>query len=70
VRKIDPAIARILDDAGVDWRVEDRTRHRALVVEGRTIQILPHGSKRRESGCGNANAIAAVRRFLREERQQ
>jgi hypothetical protein len=61
---MDPELLRMLKEAGVTWRLEDKKRHKALRINGLVVLILP----RDEGRCVGRtvdNARATVRRHLR-----
>jgi hypothetical protein len=43
--KLPRYIKEALDASGKSWRVENRRKHYALVVEGRMVMVFPRGKK-------------------------
>jgi hypothetical protein len=67
--RIDVKIAEILREAGVPWHLENGHDHVRLFVGGRQVQVLPRGrGKSSKTGFAARNAIANVRRAIREYR--
>jgi hypothetical protein len=66
--KLDPAMLRVLQDSGLQWEVVTRRRHRQLLIEGRLVETLSRCTGEK-SGRQTANALAAVRRHIRQRSQ-
>ncbi len=63
--KLDPKLREILDACGVSWVLEPGSKHSKLRIAGRLVLTVPQRS--RETGSAAKNALAAVRRHLKNE---
>jgi hypothetical protein len=63
-RVVHPRLRALLEGEGVSWSVEPSKRHFRLVVEGRTLAVLPRG-RTRDAGCAIDNTLATVRRAIK-----
>lgn len=66
---LDPAILRMLEEAGVDWHLRPKRCHVQLVVLGVVVETLSRCDRER-AGRQAENARAAVRRHLRSLTQE
>lgn len=62
--KMDPALREVLDECGVRWTLENGGKHYKLRIAGRLVLTVPQ--KSRDTGSAAKNALAAVRRHLRQ----
>jgi hypothetical protein len=61
-------LRQVLDGSGLPWRIEHGTRHYKVRLADRLVAILPHSKSHRDYiGRADKNAVARVRRFLRQE---
>jgi hypothetical protein len=62
---------RLLDDSGVDWRIDTGTRHYKLIVNDEFVTILPKSNKVRNSTWrAHLNAMSHIKRAIRKRRGQ
>lgn len=65
MRPLAPYLRELLEASGLEWRVEQGSRHRKVFVAGRMVLALPL-SGGRDAGSQSKNAIAALRRAIRQ----
>lgn len=53
-----------LDASGLPWRLERRSKHVALRVDGMVVVVLSQGTSKTK-GRHEANGLATIRRFIR-----
>jgi len=64
MKRLSDDLKDLLDDSGVEWRVENGGRHMKLIVGGRIAAILPMGGRTGHSKRSHKNALAQVRRAI------
>ena len=70
MRIVPAEMATLLRDSGLPWRVELGSRHYKVIVAGKFVTILPRSpSARNHNGSGHKNALAHVRRAIREQQR-
>jgi len=67
MRRIPDELKDMLNESGVDWRLEIGTRHMKVMIGGRLAAILPKGKAVNQIGYSNRshkNMLAQVRRAI------
>ena len=63
-------LRKLLAGCGLPWRIETGTRHYKLIVGKRFAAILPKSPHvRMQNTRAQKNAVAQVRRVIREQQQ-
>jgi hypothetical protein len=63
-------MANALKASGLPWRVATGSRHYKVIVGGKFVAILPKSpTARNYHGPGHRNALANIRRAIRELRR-
>lgn len=62
---VDPELARMCEEAGVRHELVHRSRHVALMVEGRQVLVMPNRRTACDDGRARTNARCCLRRYLR-----
>ena len=60
-----PELLLVLSSSGLTWELEHKRKHVLLRVEGRAVLALPRGDGRSLNNTAAANAVAALRRHIR-----
>jgi len=61
--KIPDSVKDALNDTGKSWEVVPGGKHFKVKIGSVLVGILPHSHRRTESGRGEKNLIAQIRRF-------
>lgn len=64
--KLHPAIAKVLEDTGLPWSIEQGSKHRQLRLGGRLAAILHHGKNASSDSRTIKNTVAQIRRTAAE----
>ena len=64
---MDAKIEAMLEESGRAWSIEQRKRHKVLLIEGRAVLFIPNGKGIGGKCAGRQleNSRAAVKRHLR-----
>lgn len=64
--KLDPAIRKMLDEAGVDWHLENGGKHVKLFIAGRMCAVLPMSGHCERYSRGIYSTRSLVRQRISE----
>jgi len=68
MRRLPDDLQQLLTESGLPWRIELGTRHYKVFVGTRFCAILPRGTQRPQRVRAHKNAVAQIRRAIREQR--
>ena len=62
---------RLLDECGLEWRIDTGSRHYKLIVDDEFVTILPKSNKVRNSTWrAHLNAMSHIKRAIRKRERQ
>lgn len=69
MKRLPKAIRAALDGCGLDWEIENGTKHAKVRLAGRFVTILPHGKGKSDPRI-ERNKIAQIRQSARQIKQE
>lgn len=65
-RSVTPKVREALNATGLPWEIINGSKHRKLVIDGRTVAVMSHGghSRAMKSECyGDRTLVNSIRKF-------
>ncbi len=59
-------VAEALDATGLPWQIVDGKKHKRVLLDGRQVLVVSHGSKAWGNWRNTKNAVCNIRRAAQE----